>query len=324
MFLILSVSKSYSAVCTATLSGNWENPAVWSCGHVPLCTDNITIPSGFTITITSVLNYNTDPSPPIMTINISGVLKFNTGKKLTLPSESTIYINATGSLQPGGGGGASNLITIGEIDVWRAEDGPVSGPTVLASAVLSIELDYFTGSISKNNTINLKWQTATENNNNYFEVERSNDCIKFEVISKIQAKSLNGNSEQTLNYEIFDLTPQNGINYYRLKQVDFNTAFNYSPIQSIEFKRKDISFTVFPNPSEGSTVNIEWESPDIEEISVVVSDVNGKEFLAKVIITKDSKKSIYSIDPSTKLAPGIYTITATSIQAIHCKRLIVN
>lgn len=324
MFLILSVSKSYSAVCTATLSGNWENPAVWSCGHVPLCTDNITIPSGFTITITTVLDYNTDPSPPPMTINISGILKFNTGKKLTLPPGSTIYVNAGASIQQGVGGGTSNLITIGVVDVWRAGEGPVVGPAILTAAILPIELVYFTGSISEN-IITLKWQTAIENNSNYFEVERSNNGITFDSINKILSKSLNGNSEQPLNYEIFDLTPKNGINYYRLKQVDFNTTFIYSPIQSVEFKIiKENSFTVFPNPSEGTSVNIVWESPDIEEISVVVSDVNGKEFLAKVLITKDSKKSIYSIDPSTKLAPGIYTITATSIQAIHCKRLIVN
>lgn len=325
IFLLLTFSKSYSAVCTATSSGNWENPAVWSCGHVPTCADNIIIPSGYTITITTVLDYNTDPSPQAMSINISGVLNFNTGKKITLPSGSIIYVNAPGSIQPGGGGGTSNLITIGNTDVWKAGDGAIPGPAILTAGGLPIELVYFSGSVSENNTIKLIWQTATENNNDFFEVERSNDGITFEAINKIQSKSRNGNSGQTLNYEVFDLTPKTGINYYRLKQVDFNTTFTYSQIQSVEFNGdKEFSFTVFPNPSEGATVNIALQRSDIGKISVVVYDANGKTYYAKVLITKESDSSIYAIDPSNKLAPGIYTITASFIERIYCKRLVVN
>jgi hypothetical protein len=325
VFLLLAFSKSYSAVCTAASNGNWEDPAVWSCGRVPLCTDNITIPSGFTITMTTVFDYNVGPCiTQTMSITISGVLKFNTGKKLTLPSGSVIFINATGSIQSGGGGGTSNLITIGTTDVWKAADGPIFGPAILTSGGLPIELVYFTGSLSENNTIKLIWQTATENNNNYFEVERSNDGVTFEVINKTQSKSLNGNSEQILNYEIYDLSPQNGINYYRLKQVDFNAMFTYSQIQSIDFKSsKEFSFIVFPNLNDGNTFNIKFEGSNKSEVLVVVYDISGKEFFSKVLTSKESDNSIYSINPLTKLASGIYMITARSNQSFSSKRLIV-
>ena len=104
-FLVVSAFKGYSATCTATVTGNWENPAVWSCGRVPLCTDNITIPSGFTVTITSSQDYNTAGcTTQTMVVSISGVLKFQTGKKLTLPAASIVLIAPGASLQPGGGG----------------------------------------------------------------------------------------------------------------------------------------------------------------------------------------------------------------------------
>ena len=60
-----------------------------------------------------------------------------------------------------------------------------------------------------------------------------------------------------------------------------------------------------------------------EEILVVVYDLVGKESYSKIIITEETGDNVYAIDPSNKLVPGIYLITATSKQSIFSKKLIV-
>lgn len=325
-FLIVSVFKGYSATCTATVTGNWENPAVWSCGHVPLCTDNVTVPSGFTVTITTMLDYSTGAgcSTQTMVVSISGVLKFQTGNKLTLPAASIILVASGGSIQPGGGGGNSNLITIGTVDVWKAGDGPITGPAIATSGGLPIELTYFNGAL-ENKSVKLQWQTATESSNDYFEIQKSFDGITFSKLNQIDSKSLDGNSLQTLNYEIEDLNPQKGINYYRLKQVDFSTESSYSRIISVDFnKAGDFSFSVFPNPNDGRSFDISIEGIENGNVaSITVYDIMGKEVYTKDLKAIESDNLNQSINLENRLAPGIYMISASTKSNILSKRLIV-
>jgi hypothetical protein len=60
------------------------------------------------------------------------------------------------------------------------------------------------------------------------------------------------NSNSIIDYNAIHYTPSETINYYRLKQVDFDGAFEYSPIRTVDFDRaQDVGFEVFPNPSSG-------------------------------------------------------------------------
>ncbi len=253
ILFLLSFTKNYSATCTATITGSWTDPSIWSCGAVPICGDNINIPSDITVTIATTQDYS--PSSPCsiaMTLTISGTLKFDTGKKLKLPCGSIVYIAKGGSILPGGGGGSSNTIEICDAVVWKAADGALFGALTLTDAVLPIELIDFSAIVLANNTVNIKWQTATEKNNNFFEVERSIDGIGFETIATIKSKSLDGNSLQTLNYEVIDENPQKDISYYRLKQTDFSGKYSISKYISISInKENNVSFIIFPNPNNG-------------------------------------------------------------------------
>lgn len=250
---LLCCLKNYSATCTATANGNWTDPSIWSCGIVPLCGDNIIIAPTVTVTIATTQNYS--PSSPCsiaMSFTINGTLQFNTGKKLLLPCGSKVFIAKGGSILPGSGGGTSNSIEICDAVVWKAADGPLFGALTLTDGVLPIELIDFSAIVLANNTVNIKWQTATEKNNNFFEVERSIDGIGFETIATIKSKSLDGNSLQTLNYEVIDENPQKDISYYRLKQTDFSGKYTFSKYISISInKENNVSFIIFPNPNNG-------------------------------------------------------------------------
>lgn len=96
---------------------------------------------------------------------------------------------------------------------------------------LPIELLSFTGQLKDGKGI-LKWSTASETNNDYFTLERSMNGIDFEKIGEVQGA---GNSTTILDYSFTDENPFSGINYYRLRQTDFDGAFDYSEIIALRF-----------------------------------------------------------------------------------------
>jgi hypothetical protein len=185
---------------------------------------------------------------------------------------------------------------------------------------LPIELISFTATV-KDAFVEINWITATENHNDYFNVERSADGINFKSIGQVNGA---GNSSQTLKYAIVDDTPLNGISYYRLRQTDYDGKSSYSELEAIVFDRRNgFNFKIYPNPNNGERFNI-----DINEnnyvLLVVVYDIHGKELYSKVIFTNDSHQYVYAIEPSQKLKPGVYLVVATSNNGTYKNILIVN
>ena len=88
------------------------------------------------------------------------------------------------------------------------------------STLLPIELTFFNVNI-KDGKVNIVWQTASEESNDYFTIERSVNGINFEPIAKVVGS---GNSSQALNYKYIDNNPLSGVAYYRLRQTDYSGA----------------------------------------------------------------------------------------------------
>ena len=109
-----------------------------------------------------------------------------------------------------------------------------------------VELIEFKGKLKGNNIV-LDWKTASENNNDYFEIQHSRDGKKFEVIG-IQDGV--GTISTMTDYSYSHLNPGPGEHYYRLKQVDFDSRFEYSEIIFIK-AQKEKQFTIYPVPTKG-------------------------------------------------------------------------
>jgi len=92
--------------------------------------------------------------------------------------------------------------------------------------VLPVGLTFFTSSISGND-IQLLWQTATESNSSYFEIESSRDGTQF---ISLGVRNAEGNSSSNINYSFTDTNVESGVHYYRLKQFDKDGHFTYSKI----------------------------------------------------------------------------------------------
>ena len=119
------------------------------------------------------------------------------------------------------------------------------------SGLLPIELISFTLDAINNHSVLLKWITASEINNDYFEVQRSVDALTWTVIEIVDG---NGHSTNTISYNYVDEGLVEGIYYYRLKQVDFDGSFEYSETKSItiEGSSTNAKLTISPNPVSSS------------------------------------------------------------------------
>jgi hypothetical protein len=139
--------------------------------------------------------------------------------------------------------------------------------TIYSHSTLPIELLDFSAK-AEQTYVDLNWVTATEVNNDYFLVQRSLDGISFENISQVPGA---GNSNSTRFYNLKDYNPVNGTMYYRLKQVDFNGEFDYSPIRTVNFQNNQL--VVFPNPTLDGNITIYNGSIGINEVAVYSSDL---------------------------------------------------
>lgn len=155
-----------------------------------------------------------------------------------------------------------NLANTGGASGWIAEC-----PSFMT--VLPIELISFDGVCSDHKTIDLKWKTISEINNDYFAVERSLDAKRWIEITRINGA---GNSNHIIEYSFNDNAPFKGLNYYRLKQTDKNGEFNYSPLAVVENCNDEIEVLYYPNPAELFIIINNFSSQQTE---VEVFDVLG-------------------------------------------------
>lgn len=111
---------------------------------------------------------------------------------------------------------------------------------------LPVELTRFAAAPSTAG-VALAWATASENNNDRFEVQRSATGEGFETIGTVKGQ---GTSSRVQDYAFVDSRPLAGLAYYRLRQVDADGTGTYSPVASAEWQRTELA--AFPNPTTGT------------------------------------------------------------------------
>ena len=91
----------------------------------------------------------------------------------------------------------------------------------------------------------IQWTTASEENNAYFEVQRAGADMRFETIASLEGQV---NSTVLNTYQYADITPFEGMNYYRLVQVDLDGTTTVLPTRALDFTGKD-NIICYPNPA---------------------------------------------------------------------------
>ena len=172
---------------------------------------------------------------------------------------------------------------------------------------LPVKLLLFTAKVAQNERIILNWQTASEINNDFFNVERSNDGIHFEVIEKVKGS---GYSAKIRNYAYTDLNPIQGVSYYRLCQVDYDGKIYLSEVVDIAFEStRVLTIKIYPNLLlENGALNFNSEREGICLISIF--NIGGKEVCA---FTTTCLRGENKIDLNfSDYEAGMYFITVTN------------
>lgn len=166
---------------------------------------------------------------------------------------------------------------------------------------LPVELLSFSAKPINGNLVELNWETATETNNDYFTVERSQDGQNWEETGRTSGA---GNSTSINAYQDFDQKPYSSLSYYRLKQTDFDGAYSYSAIVAVELSSlENHKLSVYPNPALNS-ITLEGVTSELAEITLL--NIMGQDVGSDVKFNRISD-SMLSIDLSG-LASGIYFV----------------
>lgn len=320
LLFLLSISIQLNAAQnSSTGTANWESAAAWSLGRVPMNGDTIFIQVGHTITVSTV-NTTLETGNPVY-LEVFGTLNFATGKKLSLACRSGVALKTgppAGRLTSGGGGGASNQLSICNTTVWQSSDGNKTGPMSYGDP-LPVKLISF-NAIFDNGKVDLSWSTASEVNNDFFTIEKSRDGKTFEEVSRVKGS---GTSNSLMEYFDTDYEPFKGISYYRLKQTDFNGDETVSPVVPVNYIVKDDGFKIYPNPAvSGEKIFVQLQNTEPQETLVVLRDISGVEHYSKLIISNENN-SLVAIDPEKRLASGSYLIIASSNNQIFSQKIIV-
>ena len=170
---------------------------------------------------------------------------------------------------------------------------------------LPIELMHFQAKAIDNEFVELKWLTASETNNDYFTVQRSKDGINWIDLFEVDGA---GNSSTLIDYLELDRDPIIGQSYYRLKQTDYDGAFEYSNSQSVFIEINSQEILVYPNPTNDQ-ITIIGSEQELSEIRLF--NTLGQEITSQVFIefSNPEMAHIELID----LAPGIFQLKTKTL-----------
>lgn len=170
---------------------------------------------------------------------------------------------------------------------------------------LPISLSKFTCNPDKYNNVNLHWETESENNSNFFVVERSIDGKNFTPLGNVKAA---GNSTIKQNYSFRDLTATSaGYNkvFYRLKQVDINGKYSYSFVIQASLTNTGVSNMLNPYLS-GNTLHIRYVVTNADVVNIQVLNTNGQ------VVAERNQETAEGLNTATmdfsSMPSGIYIV----------------
>ncbi len=175
--------------------------------------------------------------------------------------------------------------------------------------VLPVELSEFRAERIENE-IHLSWITLSEIDNDYFIVERSIDGQNWSAFDLIEG---NGNSQEIIRYSSIDRNFSKEVNYYRLKQFDFNGKMSISEIVSVNPYGETV-IQLFPNPAKTDFTILSNE--EIKHLTLYRFDGN--------MIFENENCSTKKMTISTEgMTAGIYYVDITTNKGSKKERIII-
>ena len=202
--------------------------------------------------------------------------------------------------------GASTLTVGFRFNVNGGGDGYDICSIIVEEVSLPVELTKFAASKRAQNVI-LEWQTASEINNDRFEIQRSTDSNRFESIGKVHGE---GNSQVLVDYTYSDESPMAGVNYYRLMQVDIDGTTDYSDIVSVQIDKSDRVRITPTSTFDFISINTS------EASSIMVRSLNGQ-----IMDRQSNAEGNFTVEMAN-YPQGVYFLTIEINGSIQTKKVI--
>lgn len=183
---------------------------------------------------------------------------------------------------------------------WRIDD-----IEVYTISSLPVTLVGFEAALLPNGYVDLQWSTASEQHNQYFEIERGRDPVGFTVIGRVPG---GGNSGSVMHYRFTDNNPYSPLCYYRLKQADYDGTVTLLPVIQVMGKTAG-PLTITSVISRLESIVVEIENSKEDYVNLQIADCNGKIHHSGRYVV-NGKNKIYI---NRKLSPGIYVLLVSDL-----------
>ena len=190
---------------------------------------------------------------------------------------------------------------------------------------LPVELLSFTADRMADQTVNVNWVTATEQNNDYFTVERSEDGNLWEWVGELPGAA---NSNVKIEYQLQDPKPMAGFSYYRLKQTDFNGEFEYFGPVAVQGMNQDdrakAEAFIYPNPSNGRKLFVELVNFKSDTYQINIMNQAGTLLLDRSLTIEEGVSYVeLELLHGRVLESGLHLIRISSFDKVVVKKYIV-
>ena len=245
----------------------------------------------------------------------------NTGLQNVSPNENTEDVLGDGWTETMNVVAGDSYIIV--VDEWSANAGSgydlsFGGTASLDCTILPIELTEFNVEyLPEVDEVALNWITASERDNDRFEVERSTDGVNFEVIRTVKGA---GTTNYETQYYVIDAEPFVGVNYYRLNQFDIDGNSEYSEVRTVNILDDFYDMlSLFPNPTTGKTEVI-FNSYSKGEAFLNVIGADGKVIVnTSVDVERGGNKLNLDLSEQQR---GVYIVSITTRDKTYKSRLV--
>ena len=205
------------------------------------------------------------------------------------------------------------------IDANLGFAGGGSGVVLKYVGVVPVELTSFSGNVN-NGSVVLNWTTETELNNQGFEVQRRNTEGQFVTIGSVQG---NGTTTERIQYSYTDAGIETGNYYYRLKQIDFGGAYEYSNEIFVDVIAP-LAFALdqnYPNPfNPSTTINFSLAEPSF--VKLAVYNLLGEE--VKVLKNEYMNAGAFNVSfDAASLPSGMYLYKIETAQYSSVRKMML-
>jgi len=280
-------------------------------------TSVLTTSYALTLTENSSIALSGTPSTTTLNFADSQAASWTAGKTLTI----TGWTGTAGATGTAGkiffGSTASGLTALQLTQISFTGYGTgtllLSNGELVPQNTLPVSLTSFTGK-KQNTGILLNWSTASESNNQRFDILRSGADKNFQKIGEVVG---NVNSSTANYYSFIDKNPFSGVNYYTLKQVDFDgKSQEYGPI-AVTSDLNNHSLEIYSNSNQ-SEITVFVSSTTANPVEINVYDLSGRSMLKQTVSLQSGFNKL-SLEAS-KLSKGVFLLKIDSNEGTLVKK----